>query len=431
MSELHQTYKGALKEAFEKRRQWLNGQSNSDWYRTAEKALSELEGMELPHKGQEEWKYTNFDRVLKHQPLPQPSTEIQASDLLKRIPEFLQSAYIVASYNGELMALTDLPEGVSIKKAALFGELSQSDFPQFDSSAFSRLNTAFLSEILSIDLPANKELEKPILFYEVNEGGEKARLVQNRILVRLGENAGLKLIEAGEAATDLKVLSNLQVNLHMANSSRMTHFLLQDQGENFSQRHQISGVQKRDSVYTNYTMTFTGELIRNDINISLEDSGIQSNLYGLYTCNGKSHVDNHTVLDHRAPSCESNELYKGVMDDHSTAVFNGKVFVQQAAQKTNAYQQNRNILMHENATVNTKPQLEIWADDVKCSHGATVGQLDEDQLFYLRTRGLDETNARSLLVYAFAAEVVEAVTDVKMKDYLLDRLKSTLGIELN
>jgi len=155
----------------------------------------------------------------------------------------------------------------------------------------------------------------------------------------------------------------------------------------------------------------------------LDGEGCETHLHGLYVLKGDSHVDNHTTVDHLQPNCYSNELYKGIMDEKSSGVFNGKIYVRQKAQKTNAYQSNPNILLSDEATINTKPQLEIWADDVKCSHGATIGQLDQEQLFYLRSRGLDLNHAKALLLYAFTREALDCIKIEPLRNYL-DKLVS-------
>jgi Fe-S cluster assembly protein SufD len=171
------------------------------------------------------------------------------------------------------------------------------------------------------------------------------------------------------------------------------------------------------------TISLDGGIIRNNLNIVLDAPYSEANLFGLYFLKGQTHVDNHTIVDNVKPNCLSNELYKGVIDDNATAVFNGKIFVQQAAQKTNAFQSNKNILLSDNATVNTKPQLEIFADDVKCSHGCTVGQLDDEALFYLRSRGINERAAESLLVHAFAIDILDHIKSEPIREYI-DKLIS-------
>ena len=173
-----------------------------------------------------------------------------------------------------------------------------------------------------------------------------------------------------------------------------------------------------------------GGIVRNNLNIVLEADRSEASLFGLYFLKGHSHVDNHTIVDNVRPNCLSNELYKGVIDDNATAVFNGKIYVQQLAQKTNAYQSNKNILLSDAASVNTKPQLEIYADDVKCSHGCTVGQLDEEGLFYLRSRGISKKTARALLVHSFAIDILHHIKLEPIRNYVNQLIAERLEFEL-
>ena len=176
--------------------------------------------------------------------------------------------------------------------------------------------------------------------------------------------------------------------------------------------------QSKGSLFNTYTYSLSGEFLRNNLNIVLADENCETHLFGLYLPRKKEHFDNHTLVDHRMPNCFSNELYKGIMSDDATGVFNGKIFVRQDAQKTNAYQSNKNMLLGDNASVNTKPQLEIYADDVKCSHGTSTGRMDEEAMFYLRSRGIGEDKAKNLLMKAFAEEVVNAIQFAPLKEYI-------------
>ena len=185
---------------------------------------------------------------------------------------------------------------------------------------------------------------------------------------------------------------------------------------------QATVAQAANSTATVNTITLDGGLVRNDLRFDVNGSNCTTNLYGLYPLRGKQHVDNHTVVDHKVPHCESNEHYKGILNDQSTGVFNGKVFVRQDAQKTNAFQSNQNILLTDTADMNSKPELEIYADDVKCSHGSTTGQFDEEAVFYLRSRGIGEENARKLLIQAFADDVLDNVSNEALRDWLTERV---------
>jgi Fe-S cluster assembly protein SufD len=185
--------------------------------------------------------------------------------------------------------------------------------------------------------------------------------------------------------------------------------------------------QEGKSVFTATTITLNGNITRNNLNIVMNSEYSEATMYGLYLMNDNQHIDNHSVVDHAKPHCYSNELYKGILGGKSTGVFNGKIFVKQDAQKTNAFQSNKNILLSKDATMNTKPQLEIYADDVKCSHGATVGQLDEEPLFYLRARGISEEKAKGLLVMAFAQDILDHIKIEPLKEHLISVLSEKLG----
>ena len=180
----------------------------------------------------------------------------------------------------------------------------------------------------------------------------------------------------------------------------------------------VQAIQKKNSVFNHYNINFGGAIVRNDINTLHDDQNIETHYYGLYLAHGKQHVDNHTFIDHAKPNCMSNELYKGILDDNSRGVFNGKIIVRKDAQKTNAYQQNKTILLSKSATIDTKPQLEIFADDVKCSHGATVGHLDDTSEFYIRSRGVPQELAKSMLIRAFANDVIDTVKIEPLKEQI-------------
>jgi Fe-S cluster assembly protein SufD len=183
-----------------------------------------------------------------------------------------------------------------------------------------------------------------------------------------------------------------------------------------------SAIQEKKSVLNAFTANFGGSLVRNNLSTAFKGEHAEANLFGIYVLNNKDHVDNHLFIDHAVPNCLSNQLYKGLIDDKATGVFNGKIMVRQGAQKTNAFQSNKNMLLSEEATMNTKPELEIYADDVKCSHGATIGQMDKNALFYLKSRGLNEAMAKQIMYQAFVGEVIEKVAIEPLKNYLLEKL---------
>jgi Fe-S cluster assembly protein SufD len=216
-----------------------------------------------------------------------------------------------------------------------------------------------------------------------------------------------------------------EVVAHM--NAKLDHYRIQVESDSGHQVNTTCVSALKGSNYSTHTYTLGGGWVRNNLNIAFSEQHTESHLYGLYILNRAQVADNHTVVDHAVPNCVSNELYKGVMSGKSTAVFNGKIFVRRDAQKTNAYQTNRNILLSDDATINTKPQLEIYADDVKCSHGTSTGRLDEDALFYLRARGIGEESARKLLVRAFVEEVVNQLPNDAIKAYVDNRLNHLMA----
>ena len=219
----------------------------------------------------------------------------------------------------------------------------------------------------------------------------------------------------------------MALEVYVPSNARIEWYKLQNDALHSYFIDQLMVYQERDSNFSATTITLNGNTIRNNVYLALDGENCESHLYGLYAIDGSTHVDHHTAVDHLKPHSFSNELYKGILDDKAGGVFNGKVFVRQDAQKTNAFQSNKNILLSDQATVNTKPQLEIWADDVKCSHGCTTGQIDEEALFYLRTRGLSEKSARALMLYAFALETIEHVENEVLRSYL----ENLIGNKLN
>jgi len=212
--------------------------------------------------------------------------------------------------------------------------------------------------------------------------------------------------------------------------ARLEYYTIQNDSNQSSQVNTTHIRQTGRSHTHSVIISLNGALIRNNLNLVFEAPYCESRLYGLYCLNGQSHIDNHTVVDNTKPNCLSNELYKGIVGGNATAVFNGKIFVRQDAQKTNAYQSNKNILVSDTATVNSKPQLEIFADDVKCSHGCTVGSLDDEALFYLRSRGLSEDHAKSLLLQAFALDILEKINSVPVRTYVNELRSQRLEIDL-
>ncbi|MEM9982889.1 MAG: Fe-S cluster assembly protein SufD, partial [Bacteroidota bacterium] len=243
------------------------------------------------------------------------------------------------------------------------------------------------------------------------------------------ENAQAKLVEIHQTVgpEEGKAFLNEVSEFFVEKNARLSYYKLQHELQPITHINTTQVLQKDHSFFGATTISLEGGLIRNNLNIEIAGEHCESFMTGLSVLSGKTHVDHHTIADHQVPHSYSNELYKGIFNDKATGVFNGKVFVRPQAQKTNAFQQNRNILLTDTASIYTKPQLEIWADDVKCSHGATTGQLDEDALFYLRTRGIPEERAKALLLTAFAGEVLERIDLAFFKAYCENYIHTRLS----
>jgi Fe-S cluster assembly protein SufD len=275
---------------------------------------------------------------------------------------------------------------------------------------FAAANTALFRNGLFLEVKKNTVVEKPLHLIHITTAGEPTYF-QPRQLFVIGLSASISIIESYATDTNgAQVFINNVSEIVLQENARMSHYYIQAGDENARYVHHTEVYQQANSVYNNYKASFPGtSLWRNNLNVALDGENVESHLYGLYLAGGRQLVDNHTIVDHRKPHCNSNELYKGVMKDESAGVFNGKIFVRKDAQKTNAFQQNNNMILGKKAVVDSKPQLEIFADDVKCSHGSTMGQFNPDALFYLKSRGIGEEKARALLIHAFAFDVTEKI----------------------
>lgn len=292
---------------------------------------------------------------------------------------------------------------------------------------FIALNQLAIESGVWIEIATGTALKKPVLILQFVEGSLQGQSVHQRSYIQIGKNAAATLIEKVVSLDDTPYFLNGVTEINVGENSQVAFYRLQDESKFAIEVNNTEVNVPRDATFSSAVISLQGLMIRNNLSINLLDSNSLGNMYGLYLLNGHSHVDNHTNVDHTKPHAESNELYKGILADHSRGVFNGKIFVRQDAQKTNAFQQNNNILLSEDAVINTKPQLEIWADDVKCSHGCTTGQLDEEALFYLRSRGISKESSRGMLLYAFAGEVLEKITNENFREYCVGLVQERLG----
>lgn len=391
-------------------------------------ALDSFQKLGLPEKKSEEYKHTPITRLLQqHFDLEQvskvnsdldpkqffiPSIEGNIVVLINGV--FSQKHSKIVSPAGEVR-ISNLAD--ALNDGDLTAESHVGKYADHSSDAFTAWNTASWAHGLFIDVPENTVVQKPVILYHIHDARDGQVISSVRNLVFIGKNSTVTLIEKFDSSGTANHFSNTVTEAVVNENASLDLYSIQnDAGSRYqyglTQIHQFSA-----SRVNTFTFTLNGKLIRNNLHLALDGEGIESHMFGLYLITGNTLADNHTVVDHKKPNSFSNEIYKGIMDDTSKGVFNGKIYVRPQAQKTNAFQANRNILLSDKAVVNTKPQLEIWADDVKCSHGCTTGQLDEEAMFYLQTRGIHKETARAMMLYAFAIEVLNNVKHPELKAY--------------
>ena len=411
----------------------------ASWQTIRQQAFQALETQKLPEAKHEEYKFTNLAKVLKkHFELGEttPAGRINLEDVT---PFFIPglAADRVVLVNGEFRAdlsditvpteqvsVTSLTEGATENSEVftkVFGQLAKSE-----DDAYTALNTAFATDGVMITVARNVDVERPLAIYSFVDARTQIARAYPRVLVHAEAGSRVRMVTSVHTLGDYPALNASVNEVYVAANAEVNVVKIQnDSGDSYHYDH-TQGYQERDSRFTNTTASLRGTMVRNNLGMVLDAEGIESNMYGVTLLRGKQHVDHHTTVDHRKPHCDSNELYKTILDEKSTGVFNGKIYVRQHAQKTNAFQANNNILLSDDATIHTKPQLEIWADDVKCSHGATIGQMDEEQLFYLRARGLGKNEARAMLLQAFANDALEHVVHESVREYLQSQIADRL-----
>ncbi len=431
--------------AFQRLTTNANGRELGWFERLRTSAMDQFEQLGFPTVQHEEWKYTNLAPLAKLDLEPVISASpLPASDLQQFVlPESANNQIVLV--NGILQSQLSVTEAENrIVAMELTQALSHPDYSDvvrehlgrgadYNASAPTALNTAFISSGAFILIPANIRLETPLHLMCVSDPVEPELAAFPRILVVAEENSSATLIETYGATKERRYFNNAVVEVVLKSGAWLDHFRVQR--ENVEAYHIASTTVDlgRDSSYNSTAITLGGKLSRHDISVLLDHEGAECWVDGLYLVGSGQHADTHSVIDHRKPHCSSHQLYKGILDGKSRAVFNGKIFVRHGAQKTDAMQTNKNLLLSTEAHVDTKPQLEIFADDVKCAHGAAVGQIDEEELFYLETRGINPDLGRNLLTYGFAEEVVGKITVDSMRTQLehavLNRLNAREGME--
>lgn len=385
-----------------------------------ESAKVAFQQLGLPHVKTEEYRHTPITRVLEKNFNFSSNENPKAS--IQSINDFTITdldAYVVVLLNGEFSeSLSKISRSeVTIENLAENKE-QIARYADFKNDALVAWNTAAWKDGVYIHVADSKVVSKPIIIHNIQDttAGEVKTLTRNLIVV--GKNSEVTVVEKFDSIGVNPNFSNIVTEATVAENAGLNLYSIQADHGNRYQFGQTTIWQANHSRVSTYTFTLDGKFVRNNLQLQLDGEGCESHMFGLYLLHGETIADNHTVADHRKPNSFSNELYKGVLEGNAKGIFNGKIYVRPDAQKTNAFQSNRNILLSEKATINTKPQLEIWADDVKCSHGCTTGQLDEEALFYLRSRGIEKNTARAMMLYAFAAEVLENIPNEKLKNFI-------------
>ena len=405
------------------------------------KALKVFEKKGFPTKKIEAWKYTSLEKVINknYTLFPKTTPAIELKDVK---PYFLDDIdtykiiFVDGVYSPFLSETTHDGLDVCLLSAALAKRKYKSVIDKYfnkvatKDESLSALNTAFAKEGAYIYIPQSKVSEKPIEIIHFSTGKQKSLWLQPRNLIVVEKNAQAQIIERHQSLLPHDIVTNVVTEIYAHKDSLIDYYKIQNDLDSASLIDNTYINQEKNSHVSLHTFSFGGKLVRNNLNYFHLGQNILSTLKGLTILKGNQHVDHNTLVNHSNPNCDSHQDYKGIFSEKSKGVFNGKIFVDKIAQKTNAFQQSNNILIDDKATINSKPQLEIFADDVKCSHGCTIGQLDEDTLFYLRSRGIPRKEAKALLTYAFANNILESVQINVLKKRINSQIANKLGVNL-
>jgi Fe-S cluster assembly protein SufD len=421
--------------------QFLSSRAGTDpqWLTTIRRDAADSFGrLGFPTTRDEEWRFTSVAPITETAFQPAETAAATRAELRPFLVRRLHCTLLVF-VNGRFAP--DLSSRAALPANSVVGSLGEtlaSDpglvDPYFtrcakhDGQAFAALNTAFAEDGAFIHVPAGAVVQDPIhvLYFTTSQAPV---VTHPRTILVVGDHSQVKIVEQYAGAAGDRYFTNAVTEIVGGEQSNVRHYRVQRES---LAAHHVSNTAiylERGAVFTQQSFTLGGALVRNDVSALLDAQHVECTLNGLYLASGRRVVDNHTAIDHARPNCASHEVYKGMLDDHARGVFNGKIFVRQDAQKTDAKQTNQVLLLSDEATIDTKPQLEIFADDVKCTHGATVGQLDEDMMFYLRARGIGKAQARAMLIHAFASDIIDRVSLEPLRESLEETLLGQLPKE--
>jgi Fe-S cluster assembly protein SufD len=403
-----------------------------------EAAYARFTALGFPTTRHEDWRFTNVAALAKTAfTLAGPDgTTVRTADFVDVAPavtDWPRLVFVNGWYVAGLSTAGRVPEGVragSLAEALSFdaGAIGEHLFrhARYEEHAFTALNTAFAADGAFLHVPDGMDLPHPIDVVHVATPGAEPRMAHPRNLFVVGAGSRVTIIERYVGASDGVYFTNAVTEMIAGANAKIDHVKV---GRESDRAYHVGAAhfhQDRDSTITSHTVTLGGAIVRNEITPVLDGPGAECGLNGLYLASGRQHVDNHLRVEHAQPHCDSREFFKGILEDRARAVFTGRIVVHKDAQKTDAKQTNMNLLLSEDAQVDTKPQLEIFADDVKCTHGATIGQIDEDAIFYMQTRGIDRETARGVLIFGFAEESLDHIAVVplrkQLQEVLFDRL---------
>ena len=401
-----------------------------------EKAIAFFSKLGFPTVKNEEWKYTNVAPIISREYAAElPVTQITADTILKQFP-FSANGIRIVLENGRLnhyaSSFEKVVSGIEILSLSEVKnnpavQAHYNRYADVQEDAFAALNTAFANDGVVILISKGAAIEKPVYIFQIGSSQEQAVISHSRLLVIAEKNSKAKIsCIAVSKNENTESFSNSVMEIVTEENASLEFDLLQNENEKSFQICGTHVYQYANSVFSINTVSLGGKILKNKLHIRLDGLNCETHMHGLYVADGSQLIDNHTAVYHSKPHCNSNELYKGIIGGKAHGVFNGKIFVEKDAQKTNAYQSNKNILLSNDAVVNAKPQLEIFADDVKCTHGATTGQMDDEALFYLRSRGINEPDAKALLNLAFANDILGNISLPDFSDYISSLVEAKL-----
>jgi Fe-S cluster assembly protein SufD len=407
----------------------LNGERFSSINGLRKEALSKFSNLSFPTVKDEEWKYTSIAPLLEHNFVPSFDKKYLTKDQIKKfLFESLESNVVVVingHFSEELTNINKAPDGIEVSSIAkaissnslLIGK-HFGKYADFSKHIFTSLSTAFTKDGVLIHIPEGKIVDQPIHILFITSSENEKLLIQPRNLFVTEKNSQATIIEHFVSINSGIYFTNTVTEIVVGENAVVDHLRIQEESKSAFHIGRMDIDQERSSNFSSHFISLGASLTRNDFNSKFNEEGGECKLNGLFLTENNQLFDVHTLIDHAKPHCNSHEHYKGILNHASRGVFNGKVIVRPDAQKTNAFQENNNIILSQEALINTKPQLEIFADDVKCSHGATIGQLDKDALFYLKSRGLGNEAARAILIHAFASDVIQSVKVKAVRNYI-------------